>query len=185
MKKAFLIALLVQATIGLYAQTLGKLSLAGEPFDGNTYSIVRKDSTGNSQKFLNAKQWLTRVFNDYKEAVQFEDAASGRIVVKGTLPVDYSFDGNDSNIEYHPSLGFTFTVDVKTDRYRLRLDDIAVTVIRTEQAPLGERSSKAEYPISEYVAKFKSNSFERMNVSASITSFINSAVASIELADDF
>lgn len=184
MKKVFLSALFALVTLSSSAQAYKKYSLAAEDFTGNTYSVVRQDSTNNPQKFLNAKQWLSRTFPDYKDIVQFEDAASGKIVIKGLLPVEYILDDN-INVTYHPTLHFVFTIDVKQDRYRLKFDDMEVEVVRQERAPLGMREKKLTYLLADFVAQFRKRDTPRMYVSAAITDFLNSAVASIEVVDDF
>lgn len=179
------ITLLVLTAFPVCAQTFNKFSLDGEAFVGNSYSIVRQDSTKNPKKFLNAKQWLSHLFPNYKDIIEFEDEAHGKIVLKGMLPVDYSMDNSNVNITYHPSIDFILTIDVKPEKYRLKLDNLIVTVVRREKAPLGDRISQAIFPISEYVAKFRKHSEERVAISASVTNFLNSAINTIEVVDDF
>ena len=185
MKKLFLSVALVLVSLAASAQAFKKYSLAAEDFAGCTYSVVRQDSTNNPQKFLNAKQWLSRTFPDYKDIVQFEDAANGKIVIKGLLPVEYILDNDNINITYHPTLHFVFTIDVKQDRYRLKFDDMEVEVVRQERSPLGVREKKLTYLLADFVAQFQKRDSPRMYVSAAITDFLNSAVASIEVVDDF
>lgn len=187
MKKSFMIviALAILTVSPVCAQTFNKFSLGGYDFVGNSYSIVRADSTNNPKKFLNAKQWLSHFFSDYKDIVEFEDEAHGKIVLKGMLPVEYSMDNSNVNITYHPSISFILTIDVKPEKYRLKLDNLIVTVVRIEKAPLGDMISQAISPISEYVAKFRKHSEERVAISASVTNFLNSAINTIEVVDDF
>lgn len=187
MKKTFLVAitLLVLAILPVCAQTIKKFSLSDNPFTGDTYSFVRQDSTNNPQKFLNTKQWLTRVFPNYKDIVEFEDEAHGKIVIKGIFPVNFGLDNSNVHITYHPSISFTLTIDIKLDKYRLKFDNMLVTVIRKETTILGDRISQADFPISEYVAKFRKHSEERVAISISITNFLNNAIKAIEVVDNF
>ena len=185
MKKSLIIALAILAVLPIFAQPFNKFSLGGYDFVGNSYSIVRQDSTNNPKKFLNAKQWLSHFFPNYKDIIEFEDEAHGKIVLKGILPVDYSMDNSNVNITYHPSIDFILTIDVKPEKYRLKLDNLIVTVVRREKAPLGDRISQALFPISEYVGKFRKRSEERVAISASVTNFLNSAINAIETIDDF
>lgn len=167
------------------AQVLQRFALMSEAFIGDTYSFVRKDSTNNPQKFINAKQWFAKTFDDYKKAAQVEDEANGKIVIKGALPVNYSIDKNSSSTEYHPSLVFTLLVDIKPDRYRLKFEDMIVKVMTVKDTPLGTSKSESEQPISTYMVMMKDDSFSRMNLSAAITDFINTAVTAIDTYDDF
>lgn len=185
MKKIFLSAAFALVTLSTSAQAYKKYSLGGEDFAGNTYSVVRQDSTLNPQKFINAKQWLSRTFPDYKDIVQFEDANSGKIVIKGLLPVEYLIDDDNANVIYYPTLRFLLSIDVKQDRYRLKFDDMIVEVVRKEKSPLGEREKRLEYQVTDYVAQFRKHDLPRIYISTAITDFLNSAVTSIEVVDDF
>ena len=185
MKKIFFLFVFAHIASGMCAQVFQKLSLSTENFAGDTYSVVRTDSLNNPQKFLNAKQWLARTFADYKKAVEFEDEASGKIVVKSMLPVSKSMDDDNTNITYEPTLMFTLTIDVKPDKYRLKFDDMKVSVTRVERTPLGSKRSNMDYTLSGYVGMFRERSYERANISVAITDFLNSAIPSIEIVDDF
>lgn len=184
-KKIILTIFSTWVILPIFAQTFKKFSLSGEAFIGNTYTVIRKDSTNNPMKFLNAKQWLSRVFPSYKDIVQIEDEAHGKIVLKGKLPVAYNMDKSNVNITYHPTIDFLLTIDIKPEKYRLKLDDLVVTVIRKERTPLGDRVSQAICPISEYVSKFIKHDVERMDLSASITEFLNTAIDTVEIVDVF
>lgn len=184
MKKIiFAIYFILSAVVG-YAQTISWVSLRNEKFSDNSYSIVIEDSLQNSQKFINAKQWVAKTFNDYKGAIQFEDKDNGKIVIKGIMPVE-QFRGEDIKEIYNVNIDFTLTIDIKPEKYRLKFENMKAYVKKKVDFGLMAHNSEKEMSLDDFLswdsgAKMNSTSFYR-----SFAGLLNSAITAINTNDDF
>lgn len=71
----------------------------------------------NSQKalFKNAQTWVTQTFKNYKSVVQLDDAANGKLILKGISNV------GDYINEY---VSYTLQIDCKDNKYRYIISDL-------------------------------------------------------------
>lgn len=93
------------------------------PLD-STMSFVFDSDVPIETKMVNAKTWIAKTYGDYKAVVQYEDAESHRIIIKGRAPISVSVSG-DASGTYTAS--FTTTFDFKDDRFRIKYEDIRLT----------------------------------------------------------
>lgn len=114
----------------------------------NSFEHVFQSSIPANTKQLNAKQWVAKNFGDYKSVLQFEDDANHRIIIKGTMTI-YDWNRGESVliIEDNHSLSFTLTIDNKDDRFRARIEDMKVHVVRNSYV-LGRKSNLTDEVIS-------------------------------------
>ena len=114
----------------------------------NTFEHVFQSTIPANIKQLNAKQWVAKNFGDYKSVLQFEDDANHRIIIKGTMTIVDEKGGKEGlTIETNHSLSFTFTIDSKDDRFRARIEDMNVHVIRNAYI-LGSKSNLTDKNLS-------------------------------------
>jgi hypothetical protein len=93
------------------------------PLD-STMSFVFDSDVPIETKMVNAKTWIAKTYGDYKAVLQYEDAESHRIIIKGRAPISVSVSG-DASGTYTAS--FTTTFDFKDDRFRIKYEDIRLT----------------------------------------------------------
>ena len=93
------------------------------PLD-SSMSFVFDSDVPIETKMVNAKTWIAKTYGDYKAVLQYEDADSHRIIIKGKTPISVSVSG-DASGTYTAS--FTTTFDFKDDRFRIRYEDISLT----------------------------------------------------------
>ena len=109
--------------------------------NNNSFEHVFQSSIPANTKQLNAKQWVAKNFGDYKSVLQFEDDANHRIIIKGTMAIVDETGGKDGlTVETKHTLSFTFTIDSKDDRFRARIEDMSVHMLKTADI-LGMRKS--------------------------------------------
>lgn len=114
----------------------------------NSFEQVFQSAIPANIKQLNAKQWVAKNFGDYKSVLQFEDEANHRIIIKGTMTIVNETGGKDGlTIETNHSLSFTFTIDSKDDRFRARIEDMNVHMIRNAYI-LGRKSNLTDKNLS-------------------------------------
>lgn len=90
---------------------------SGEP--GIT-EIVSTDLL-KDKMYSNFRSWLAVEVDNYKDAIQFEDQAEGRIVANLKIPAGRtSF--NKKRVE--TDLSFTIIIDIKDNKYRYEIKDI-------------------------------------------------------------
>lgn len=114
----------------------------------NSFEQVFQSAIPANIKQLNAKQWVAKNFGDYKSVLQFEDEANHRIIIKGTMTIVNETGGKDGlTIETNHSLSFTYTIDSKDDRFRARIEDMNVHMIRNAYI-LGRKSNLTDKNLS-------------------------------------
>jgi len=100
--------------------------------NNNTFEHVFQSTIPANIKQLNAKQWIAKNFGDYKSVLQFEDDVNHRIIIKGTMAIVDETGGKDGlTVETKHTLSFTFTIDSKDDRFRARIEDMSVHMLKT------------------------------------------------------
>lgn len=87
----------------------------------SSMSFVFDSNVPIETKMVNAKTWIAKTYGDYKSVLQYEDAESHRIIIKGKAPISVSVSG-DASGTYTAS--FTTTFDFKDDRFRIKYEDI-------------------------------------------------------------
>lgn len=109
--------------------------------NNNAFEHVFQSTIPANIKQLNAKQWIAKNFGDYKSVLQFEDDVNHRIIIKGSMAIVDETGGKDGlTVETKHTLFFTFTIDSKDDRFRARLEDMSVHMLKTADI-LGMRKS--------------------------------------------
>ncbi|MBQ8704187.1 MAG: DUF4468 domain-containing protein [Bacteroidales bacterium] len=145
---------LLKRTIALFIVLLLGLSASAQVkqedvvVGNNTFEHVFQSTIPANIKQLNAKQWIAKNFGDYKSVLQFEDDANHRIIIKGnTTIVDESGGNNSLIIETKHTLSFTLTIDSKDDRFRVRVEDMCVHMVRNSII-LGSKSNLSDKTLS-------------------------------------
>ncbi len=114
----------------------------------NSFERVFQSTIPANTKQLNAKQWVAKNFGDYKSVLQFEDDANHRIIIKGTMTIfDWNRGESVLTFEDNHSLSFTLTIDNKDDRFRARIEDMKVHVVKNTYV-LGRKKNITDEVIS-------------------------------------
>ena len=86
-------------------------------------SFVYKSKHTSGALFNNAKQWVAKTFNNYKDVVQMEDANSHTIVFKGSLRQKLY---KTSVQSIYTILYYTATIECKERKFRIKMEDFYV-----------------------------------------------------------
>ena len=86
-------------------------------------SFVYKSKHTSGALFNNAKQWVAKSFNNYKDVVQMEDANSHTIVFKGSLRQKLY---KTSIQSIYTILSYTATIECKEKKFRIKMEDFVV-----------------------------------------------------------
>jgi hypothetical protein len=84
---------------------------------------------GMSKKdiFNKSRQWYALTFKSSKQAIEYEDANTGRIIAKGAdtvvYKIDMPFGGNQS---FPQPVGFTIIQDIKDGKTKLQFSNIGL-----------------------------------------------------------
>ncbi len=89
-------------------------------------SFVYKSKKTSGVLFNNAKQWVAKTFNNYKDVVQMEDPNSHTIVFKGSLRQKQY---KTSTHSIYTILYYTATIECKEKKFRIKLEDFYVKEI--------------------------------------------------------
>lgn len=90
-------------------------------------SFVFESKQSPSTVFNNAKQWVAKTFNEYKDVVKMEDLDNHTLVFKGSMRQRiYKALFKNSPITYTPILQFTATVECKEGRFRIKMEDFSI-----------------------------------------------------------
>lgn len=87
--------------------------------DGRIFyqDVIKVDSITSNQLYIKTKQWVTDVYNS-NEVVQVDEKKEGLIVIKSFIKKGH----NDFIL--NPKNWYTFTIELKENRYRYTLKDI-------------------------------------------------------------
>lgn len=108
----------------LFGLTAGPLLVAAElerpPLDEETgrYSyqdVVSVEGVPDDDLYSRAKAWVATAYTSANDVIQLDDAAAGRLIVKGNFAITYYLD--------RAWIHHTLTVEVKDGRYRYTLTD--------------------------------------------------------------
>lgn len=103
-------------------------------------SFVYKSKLTSGALFNNAKQWVAKTFNNYKDVVQMEDANSHTIVFKGSTRQKLY---KTSIQSIYTILYYTATIECKEKKFRIKLEDFYVKEIdRTKFGTVDDTSSR-------------------------------------------
>lgn len=154
MKKYFLSLL----GLFLYVGTANAQQFPMNDYGEIEFSETVETNLSSKELFANAQEWIARIFGDYKSVIQFEDSENGKLVLKGSTPIDFTsatvkVDGV-TGMSTKERINYTLTIECKDGKYRYRLND--VFVIRTYDilgsivhskpiSPLDNLSKIAEY----------------------------------------
>lgn len=119
--------------------------------EDNSYSIVVNGDLPIATKFLNAREWIAKTFGDYKSVLQFEDEENGKIIIKGTTPLEQERKISSFPDFYTPKMSYTITLDFKDDRFRIKMEDIVFDV-RNDMTLLSRITSNKTYDYAGYIA---------------------------------
>lgn len=129
MKRIILIlAAAMAVTLSGLAQIVSPASIDPMAIEGS-YSMVFDSDVPSKTKFLNTKVWVAKTFGDYKSVLQFEDEENNIIIVKGLsrLPKEETIDPiYGLPLEINPKMTYTISIDIKDDKYRVKIEDINI-----------------------------------------------------------
>ena len=90
-------------------------------------SFVFESKQSPSTVFNNAKQWVAKTFNEYKDVVKMEDLDNYTLVFKGSMRQRvYNALFKNSPITFTPFLQYTATVECKDGRFRIKMEDFSI-----------------------------------------------------------
>ena len=89
-------------------------------------SFVYETKQSPNTVFNNAKQWVAKNFKEYKDVVQMEDMNNHTLVFKGNIRQKKY---RNSKCSYYTILFFTATIECKTNRFRIKMEDFSVKEI--------------------------------------------------------
>lgn len=90
-------------------------------------SFVFETNLPPSVVFNNAKQWVAKTFNEYKDVVKMEDLDNHTLVFKGSMRQrSYKAVFINSPKTYTSILQFTATVECKEGRFRIKMEDFSI-----------------------------------------------------------
>ena len=156
-------------------------------------SFVYKSKHTSGTLFNNAKQWVAKTFNNYKDVVQMEDANGHTIVFKGSLRQKRYKTSIQSN---YTILYYTATIECKEKRFRIKLEDFYVKeVSHFKFGTVDETSSRnlTFREIHEFIngTLVKSNEYKKFlyniikDAKENTALFINSLSSAMNTSDDF
>lgn len=143
--------------------SFAQLSLDNIPLESEMEYIFYSDNS-TEQKIKNIKTWVATTFGDYNSVLQFEDVATGRIIIKGKTAlkennsnIDIGLSSLGINFELYTSSQYSFTMifDVKDEKFRIKIENVkymvgssfgekAVRTLPNEERTLDERFSIIE-----------------------------------------
>jgi hypothetical protein len=106
MRKLFTIAIVIIFCSNCFGQT-----------DSFNKEEVVETINKKTVLYYNAQTWIAKSFGDYKSVVQFEEKESGKIILKGKVPLDITF---------HPDFRFIMVIEVKDNKYKYSISDVEI-----------------------------------------------------------
>lgn len=157
------------------------------------FSEVVTCSMSKDSLYNNAKNWAVNTFYDYKEVLQFEDKADGKLIIKGIYKPDVQQNVLNKESE---TFWFTITFDFKDNKYRYKVGNFFSNVnsvindkAETKNVTPKDREAEAE----RLFAEGKPNSISLANTQVDfynmeyeyITKLIEKLKVAVIISDDF
>lgn len=157
------------------------------------FSEVVTCSMSKDSLYNNAKNWAVNTFYDYKEVLQFEDKADGKLIIKGIYKPQIQQNVLNKESE---TFWFTITFDFKDNKYRYKVGNFLSNVSSvvsdkaiTKNVTPKDRAAEAE----KLFAEGKPNSISLANTQVDfynmeydyIVKLIEKLKVAITVSDDF
>ncbi len=110
--------------VSLNNESVAQNSQSGGEF-GREFEIVQTQLT-KSEMWINAKEWISSSFKDYKHTVDMEDKESGTIILKFAFYGSSSWDFIDYTIKA------SLKIDVRDNKYRYTFSDVTYSLEPSE-----------------------------------------------------
>lgn len=143
MKNIFLILFIICISSSLcYAQN-DSLILNLDVNNNSSNIIIHNSALDNNTKFLKAKDWISKIYGNYKDIVQLEDKDNCKIILNGITEMEHT--NEYSNTEEIPFFHYILTMEFKNDKYRLIFDNIHIRELRVVDNGILGRNSESSY----------------------------------------
>lgn len=128
MKSLFLSLSLLFVQLTIQAQTSTSEVIID---DNQSISKVYNNNNEVAKKFSNAKEWIAKTYGNYQSVLQFEDNENYKIIIKSIQPfkeekAETSHPSGRVYIFTNASLCYTLTIDCKSDKYRIKMENINI-----------------------------------------------------------
>lgn len=184
MRKFLILTILALLPFGCFAQ-MSKYAFTESKFEDNSYIKVFNDSNiSKKEMFQNAKRWVSKSFDSYKAAIQYEDDENTSLTLKGIIPMEITDVDAANYTQYKVGLYFTLSIDCRDNKYRLKFENLSVKGIKVVSLGLAKSTNRIDLPLSEFLALSKNRVFG-LHVSPAFVDLINSASKAISTKDDF
>jgi hypothetical protein len=135
-------------TTALLVTTLLAFAQVEFPIDSVTgqiryEKIVAVESTSKDILYERANVWLAKAFVDSKEVIQYSNQETGKVLAKGLLELNATYNG------YEQSMGvvrFTLEVNTKEGRVRVLISDLIHEFTDGNPSP-GDLRKEKSYPV--------------------------------------
>jgi hypothetical protein len=141
MKQTLLTTALLITTVLAYAQVVFPIDSASGQI--RYERIVAVENTSKDLLYERANVWLAKAFVDSKEVIQYSNQETGKVLAKGRLELNATYNG------YEQSMGvvrFTLEVNTKEGRVRVLISDLIHEFTDGNPSP-GDLRKEKSYPI--------------------------------------